>query len=65
MLYINIIFISLVSFAMGYILGKGKIEIVKRVEPTKEQQEQIEKIQKETEAVIKQYNEAMQQLSKF
>ena len=65
MLYINIVFISLVSFAIGYILGKGKIEIVKRIEPTKEQKEQIEKIQKETEEAIKNYNDAMQQLTNF
>ena len=65
MLYINIVFITLVSFAIGYILGKGKIEIVKRIEPTKEQKEQIEKIQKETEEAIKNYNDAMQQLTNF
>ena len=63
MLYINIIFITLVAFAIGYIFGKGKIEIVKRIEPTKEQQEQIEKVQREMQQAIEVYNESLKHLT--
>ena len=63
MLYVNVLFITLVAFALGYIFGKGKIEIVKRVAPTKEQQEEIERWQKETKEVIEAYNEAMQSIT--
>jgi len=65
MLYINILVIALVMFALGYILGKGKIEIIKRVEPSKEQKEEMERLQKETQDIIKVYNESLQNLNTF
>ena len=52
-------------FALGYILGKGKIEIIKRVEPSKEQKEEMERLQKETQDIIKVYNESLQNLNTF
>jgi hypothetical protein len=65
MLYINIIFLIALSGFCGFVIGKGKIEIVKKVEPTQEQKDRIEKQLKIQQEAIEKYNEMVQSLTNY
>ena len=63
MYIINVLALILVSFFIGYFLGKGKIEIVKKMskKEEKELKEMYEKQLKEFE----EYNEQIKKLNEF
>jgi ABC-type dipeptide/oligopeptide/nickel transport system permease component len=65
MLYINIIFLIALSAFCGFVIGKGKIEIVRKVEPTQEQKDKIEKQLKIQQEAIEKYNEMVQSLTNY
>jgi hypothetical protein len=65
MLYINIVFLIALSGFCGFVIGKGKIEIVKKVEPTQEQKDMMAKQLKIQQEAIEKYNEMVQSLTNY
>lgn len=65
MLIINVLVLMAVSFLCGYAIGKGKIEIVRPVKMTVEQQERLDKQIKDQEEAIRTYNEMCNRLSNY
>ena len=57
MLILNVIVLIIVSAITGYFIGKGKIVVEKRLD-----KETSERVMKEQEQVIEQYNNMMQSL---
>lgn len=64
MLIVNILFLVVISFFMGYFLGKGKIEIIKKVMLTKEQEEQMKEADARQQKAIDDYNAFIDNLTR-
>jgi len=56
------IFLFIISFAIGYILGKGKIEILKSV---KVNPDIVKKQEEEFDEMLKKYNETINEIAGF
>jgi hypothetical protein len=64
-LYINVIYLVVTAWVIGYIFGKGKIEIVKKVYQTKEQEEKMNKMIEEQRQAMERYNESIKAMTDY
>lgn len=65
MLILNVITLMAVSGALGFFIGKGKIVFEKKVQLTKEQQDEIEAMNKQQKEAINRYNSMIEELTSY
>lgn len=65
MIYINVIMLMVVSAALGYFIGVGKIVITKKVKLTPQEAERLEAMEKEQQEAIDKYNQMIRNINNY